>query len=73
MAYEIKPLSCNPSTLKRSPPEKLIVSHYETPSSARGKTTNQKLPSAGIARFCERAGLRDQWPEARRTHREQFH
>ena len=28
MAYEMKPLSCNPSSLKGLP-EKLIASHYE--------------------------------------------
>ncbi len=67
MTYEMKPLSCNPAELKGLS-EKLIVSHYENNYSGAVKRLNAITAQLDSLDFTQRAGLRDQWLEARRTH-----
>ena len=62
MAYEMKPLACDPTAIKGMS-EKLIVSHYENNygGAVHGSTPSRR---AGRARFCQRADLRYQRPQA---------
>ena len=71
MTYAMKPLSCDPSRISGMS-ERMIISHYENNYGGAVKRLNLIDEKLAELDYAHGAGLPDQWPEARRAHRDQF-
>ena len=71
MAYEIKPFSLDPKSVKGIS-EKILISHYENNYVGAVKRLNAIARPTGRTGLCQGAEFSDQWPQARRAGRDEL-
>ena len=71
MAYEIKPFSLDPKSVKGIS-EKILISHYENNYVGAVKRLNAIAVQLAELDFAKAPNFLDQWPQARRTGRDEL-